>query len=81
MHNIPLIIFGELGIIGFLTVILLNYYIVKLLFKKRAQGYFGVLIIVYCLLLFDHFWWTTGSGMYILWLTAGLAYQEGNFNN
>ena len=81
VHNITLVIFGELGIIGFLMVILLNCYIIKLLFKKRAQGYFGVLIIVYCLLLFDHFWWTTGSGMYILWLTAGLAHQEGNFNN
>ena len=51
VHNILLIIFGELGIIGFLIVILLNCYIVKLLFKKRDWSYLSLLFIVYCSLI------------------------------
>ncbi|NCP17367.1 hypothetical protein COU24_03660 [Candidatus Kuenenbacteria bacterium CG10_big_fil_rev_8_21_14_0_10_39_14] len=76
VHNIPLIIFGELGIIGFLIVILLNCYIVKLLFKKRDWSYLSLLFIVYCLLFFDHFWWTLSSGLYVLWLVMGLVFKE-----
>ena len=76
VHNILLIIFGELGIIGFLIVILLNCYIVKLLFKKRDWSYLSLLFIVYCLLFFDHFWWTLSSGLYVLWLVMGLVFKE-----
>ena len=76
VHNIPLIIFGELGIMGFLMVILLSFYIIKLLFKKRDWSYLGLLIIVYCLLFFDHFWWTLSSGLYVLWLVMGLVFKE-----
>ena len=76
VHNVPLIIFGELGIMGFLMVILLSFYIIKLLFKKRDWSYLGLLIIVYCLLFFDHFWWTLSSGLYVLWLVMGLVFKE-----
>jgi len=45
--------------------------------KGKRWFYLGVLLVVYSLMLFDHFWWTTASGMYVLWLITGLVTKEG----
>ncbi|NMB48141.1 O-antigen ligase family protein [Candidatus Kuenenbacteria bacterium] len=76
VHNTYLMIWAELGAVGFLLVILLNCYIIKLLIKRKGWWNLGILMIIYGLMLFDHFWWTTASGMYIWWLAAGLGYKE-----
>lgn len=76
VHNVPLLALGELGVIGFLIIVLLNYCIIKLLIKRKKWSYFYLLLVIYGLLFFDHFWWTLGSGLYILWLIMGLVVLE-----
>ncbi|MFH1890910.1 MAG: O-antigen ligase family protein [Candidatus Kuenenbacteria bacterium] len=73
VHNTYLLILAELGIIGFLIVILLNYYIVKLLIDRKKWYNLGLLFIFYCLLFFDHYFWTLASGLFAAWLILGLT--------
>lgn len=78
VHNIYLLILAELGLLGILIIGLLAGYILGLLVKKKKWGYMGMLLAVYGLLVFDHFWWTLASGLYVLWLVIGLAVKEKN---
>jgi len=47
------------------------------LVKNKKWFSLGILLTVCGLMLFDHFWWTTATGMYLLWLVWGICYKEG----
>ena len=73
VHNVPLLILVELGIIGLGILFVSVGFMVMELLKKRKWNYVGILLLLFILMMFDHFWWTAGSGIYILWLTLGIV--------
>jgi len=80
VHNISVLILAELGVLGLVIILLLNCYLVIVLIKRRQWSYLGLLFILYVLMLFDHWWWTTASGMYILWVIMGLGVKQINLD-
>ncbi len=76
VHNVFLLVFAELGIIGSLIWLFLNGGIVLLLFKRRRWLLLMVLLLVYLFMCFDHFWWTTATGLYLWWLIISLAFKK-----
>ncbi len=77
-HNIFLLIFSELGVLGLLAfLIFLIAVIGEAIIKKRAAS----LAFLVCLLitgLFDHYLWTGYVGLIIFSLSASLAVSEGD---
>ena len=76
VHNVYLLILAEIGLLGILIMGLWMGYILYLLIKNKKWSYVGLLLVVYGLFMFDHFWWTLASGLYIIWLVMGLAVRE-----
>ncbi len=78
VHNIYLLIYAEVGIIGlalfllFLTFLLHDFY-KRLGFKKLYHFSFSLVIIAVLIMgLFDHYLWTIQAGRLIFWLVLGL---------
>jgi len=78
VHNIYLLIYSEIGIVGialfilFLALLLYDFYF-RLGFKKLYHFSFGLIIVAVLIVgLFDHFLWTIQSGRFLFWLTLGL---------
>jgi O-antigen ligase len=82
VHNIYLLILAELGIVGFVFVILLFCYFVILLLKLIKEKKFleAILFSAPVLLLivgfFDHYLWTLYFGVMLFWLALGIAYKR-----
>ena len=78
VHNIYLLIYSEVGIVGialfilFLTFLLYDFYR-RLGFKKLYHCSFGLIIVSVLIFgLFDHYLWTIQSGRLLFWLVLGL---------
>ena len=78
VHNIYLLIYSEVGIVGialfilFLAFLLYDFY-KRLEFKKLYHFSFALIIVsVLVFGLFDHYLWTIQSGRLVFWLTLGL---------
>lgn len=71
-HNVVLLVLVELGIIGFALFVILNGWLLFYLFLQRQWSGIGLLFLIYMLIMFDHFWWTLGAGLYVWWLVVGL---------
>jgi len=78
VHNVFLLVWAEIGIIGLSIVILLYCYIVKLL--KRDFEMLSLVIAMVVMMTFDHWWWSMGFGVYLFWLIIGLSLNK-NINN
>ncbi|MBP9822167.1 MAG: O-antigen ligase family protein [Candidatus Pacebacteria bacterium] len=78
VHNIYLLIYSEVGIVGvalfilFLALVLYDFY--KRTGLKKLHHFYFVLIIVGILFfgLFDHYIWTIQTGRLMFWLALGL---------
>lgn len=83
VHNIFVLMFAELGAIGFL---LFLYLLFKIFFKIKNGGsleiepprefIFYFLLLILLLGLFDHYLWTSYFGVMLLWLVVGLAIKK-----
>lgn len=76
VHNIYLLIFTEVGILG---IGLFYHLIYKLLANNtKTKNTWGVLIIVFVLVtgLFDHYWFTIQQNMLLLSLFFGISFRE-----
>ncbi len=78
VHNIYLLIYSEIGIIGialfllFLSFLIYDFYR-RLGFKKLYHFSFGLIIVSVLIFgLFDHYLWTIQSGRLLFWLILGL---------
>lgn len=73
VHNVYLLALAELGILGVVLILIFFGYLIFRLIKEKKWRHWGVLSVIFLLFLFDHFWWTQASGVYLVWLAAGLA--------
>lgn len=69
VHNLFLLIFAELGIIGLGLVVAFLYH-VFLVTPKSLRPIFVALIV---LSMFDHYFWTLSTGIMIWWLVLGMS--------
>lgn len=78
VHNTPLLILSELGLIGlfiFIGILFCSFYDSEKVPKKnKAEKIFllSSLVLIIFTFLFDHWVWTTASGTLIFWLLLGL---------
>jgi len=72
VHNIFMLIWAELGIIGLILFILILTQIFLKSLKNKTL-FCCLLFVVCCLLFLDHWLWTTHFGILFFWLIAGLA--------
>lgn len=73
VHNVYLLILAELGLFGFLILGLAIGYILVRLIRCKKWSFVFVFLCLSVLVFFDHFWWTTASGLYVGWLVLGLV--------
>ncbi|MFA6183899.1 MAG: O-antigen ligase family protein [Parcubacteria group bacterium] len=85
VHNIYLLIFSELGIFGFSFFLFIVIFIIWDFFESFKKEdinrvIFSVIIVSLLILsLFDHWVWTSHSGIIIFWLLLGFS-REKNIN-
>jgi len=78
VHNTYLLVLAEIGIFGFLSYILIVFY-VKIGKKHNLSKHickFGIYISLIVLLFFDHFWWSLHFGVLLFWFILGLKYKR-----
>jgi len=82
VHNVFLLVFAELGIIGFSLFLIIIFFILRkfsYFFKNKKTDNFiflSVFISFLPALLFDHWLWTTHFGLLFFWLIAGLIIRK-----
>ena len=82
VHNIYLLIFSEIGIIGFSTLMLfivLNLMEVPKIIKEQNTNrviFSFIFISLLILSLFDHWLWTTSLGIIIFWMILGFSKEK-----
>ncbi|KKU72924.1 MAG: O-antigen ligase-related protein [Parcubacteria group bacterium GW2011_GWA2_47_26] len=67
VHNVPLLIWAELGVIGLFLFLLILYQIFK------TTQFYILHSTFYILLLFDHYLWTLPFGVFIFWSILGFS--------
>lgn len=85
VHNVYLLIWSELGLFGLLVFLVLMAQIVILDWKTYTTKSFGshkwfyiysaILLMIFTLFLFDHYFWTLSFGIMLFWLILGLWQQ------
>lgn len=79
VHNVPLLVFSDLGLIGFILLSAVAISIIKELFitKKTGVILIGALLAgVGTISLFDHYFWSLAPGRMMLGLVLGLWYGQ-----
>lgn len=86
-HNVFLLVWAEIGIIGLLFFILIPLLIIhNLLFKNNLRGNdlnikFSLLAAILPMLLVDHWWWSLHFGVLFFWLVMGLIIKKLEFTD
>jgi O-antigen ligase len=81
VHNTFLLIFSELGIVGifiFMAILFLSFRSIGEVFNKNKTDrifFLSIFAIISISFLFDHWLWTSSSGLLLFWLLLGL-YKE-----
>lgn len=81
LHNVPLLIVGEIGIVGFILVLLWSSTIDKMnldRFPNRdAVLAFAMGNVILAILFFDHYLWSSYAGLCLIALVMGLTVRMG----
>lgn len=87
VHNLYLLIFAELGLLGFSLFLLILFLILGDLFQSikktdHNRVIFSILVIILLLIsLFDHWVWTAHSGILLFWLLLSFAKTKESLAN
>lgn len=73
VHNTFLLAAAELGISAFLIAAMLLGYTARSLIKRRQWAGAGLFGLGLFLMLFDHYFWTLATGVYVSWLIVGVV--------
>jgi len=75
-HNVWLLVWAEIGIVGLLLFIvtLLHCYIAS--WRRRNLEMLALLIALTVMMCFDHWLWSLSFGIYLFWAVIGLAMKE-----
>jgi O-antigen ligase len=82
VHNVFLLVFAEIGVLGFLlfmTFLLFTFYFLLKNYKKAENLNFykiGLLIAIISMFLIDHWWWSLHFGVLFFWLVMGLMFKK-----
>ena len=75
IHNVPLLIWAELGIIGVLIFLVFGFWFLVFLWRAKNASYLVFLIPLGIIGLLDHYLWSLYSGMMILAVYFGIVMQ------
>ena len=89
VHNVFLLVWVEIGIIGMLFFIFILLFILHfLLFIKNGKGEnnlniynLSLLAALFVMFLVDHWWWSLHFGILLFWLVMGLMIKEEKSNS
>jgi len=75
VHNVWLLVWGEIGILGVILFGLIFLFIALKALKagKRLPAYGLVMLVIFILSLFDHYFWSFYFGVMVWWLVLGLS--------
>lgn len=77
IHNVFLLIFAELGIIGTLLLIIMMLLIVREVYRSQVRvAGCAALVVLLVPALFDHFLWTLPFGVFLIGITLGIVAAE-----
>lgn len=79
VHNTFLLVLAEVGIFGFLFFILFLAWIVFYSFEKKEFLNLSILIILFIIMLYDHWLWSLHFGIMFFWLVMGLLFKNIKF--
>ena len=74
-HNVYLLVFSEIGIIGVVFILILLIYFLKK-YSIKNTDYLLLITIFFFLFFFDHFWWTLPSGLLLVFLVFGFLNKQ-----
>jgi len=86
VHNVFLLIWAEIGMIGLLFFILMPLFIIhNSLFQNNLRNKnlnikMAMLAALFVMFLVDHWWWSLHFGILLFWLVLGLILQEDKKN-
>ncbi len=84
VHNVFLLIWAEIGILGllfFISFLLLITYYLLFNYKRSTSAdiyKFSLLIAIAVMFMIDHWWWSLHFGVLFLWLVLGLMLKNEN---
>jgi O-antigen ligase len=78
MHNVYLLIYSEIGIIGFVCFCSLFIYFMYVAWKTGDIGNMTVIMSILIMFLFDHWWWSLHFGLLFLFLIYGMSFKRTN---
>jgi len=79
VHNTFLLVLAEIGIFGFLFFTLFLAWIVFYSFEKKEFLNLSILIILFIIMLYDHWLWSLHFGIMFFWLVMGLLFKNIKF--
>ena len=68
VHNIYLLVYSEVGLVGFILFLIFLFLLIRKTFSKRTIGYWLLAIGILFIGLFDHFLLTLQQGRFVFWL-------------
>jgi O-antigen ligase len=82
VHNTFLLIFSEIGLLGFLFFIAMFFYLIYKSFKYNFFVNLSLLISLFVFMFFDHWLWSLHFGVLFFWVVLALVYRDiHSFNN
>ncbi|MBI2444043.1 MAG: O-antigen ligase family protein [Candidatus Magasanikbacteria bacterium] len=78
VHNSYLLALAEVGLVGFLILILMIFYFLKYIWRQN-KFFLPVVAVVMLSAFFDHFWWSLYAGQMLGWAILGLSIVVDNY--
>lgn len=78
LHNVFLLIWGEIGIFGLVFFVSIVSYLAQVLINRKNYNYLPVLVMLTVLMMFDHWLWDLHLGIFGFWTVLGILYSESN---
>lgn len=75
-HNLFLMIWAEMGIIGLIIFILICYYLIAHTIKNKKYFYPALTVFILSISLFDHYFWTLYVGVVLWWFANGIILND-----
>ncbi len=76
VHNVFLLIGVEVGVLGLVSFLVFLFYLVYLLWQKHNFGALSILLSVFIMMMFDHWWWSLHFGVLLFWFVLGILFAK-----
>ncbi len=72
VHNVFLLIGVEVGVFGLISFLIFIFYLIYLLWQKHNFGALSILLSIFIMIMFDHWWWSLHFGILLFWFILGI---------